>query len=59
MTCEITCIDIKCAANDSMRMLAFKFSSSTAKEKGKGDDNDLFLNLGEHQGGDNAFAFCK
>lgn len=30
--CEITCLDIKSATNDSLKMLVFKFS-----KEGKGD----------------------
>jgi hypothetical protein len=36
--CEITCLDIKAATNDSMKMFVFKFSKNDKGDKKKGDE---------------------
>lgn len=49
VVCEITCLDIKCSSNDSLKMLVFKFSNNLNKDKngkmldGNGMGEELIL----------------
>ena len=59
--CEITAIDIKCSANDSMKMIMFKFNNNQKQERKVGEN--VFAGgasqYNQAAEADDGFDYCK